>query len=314
MTPATSKLDQALLDISSSFGAGSIMRLGTRPAEPVDAISTGSPSLDQALGIGGLPRGRLVEVFGPEGSGKTTICQHIVANAQRMGLDAAYVDVEHSLDPAYAARIGVDVDSLVFSQPDTGEQALEIVQRLVDSVGVIVVDSVAALAPRAELEGEAGEAHVGLQARLMAQACRRLVGPAKRSETLVLFVNQLRSSIGQMFGPSEVQPGGRALKYASAVRLDVRRIETIKHKDQAVAQRVRVRVVKNKCAAPHRTAEFVIRFGQGIDSAPEQLEQRVLEGSVKQSGSWFVFEDGTKEHGQEAAQERIRHENQTQHQ
>lgn len=264
--------------------------------------------MDDALGVGGLPRGRLVEIYGPESSGKTTLVQHVIANAQREGGVCAFIDTEHSLDIEYAKRTGVDTDALIFSQPDSGEDALEIAHRLIDSgeLAVVAIDSVAALTPRAEIAGEMGEAVVGAQARLMAQACRKLVPIAARTQTLTIFTNQIREAIGVMFGSPERQPGGRALKFAAAVRLDIRRITTLKQGADAVGNRVRVKVVKNKVAAPHRTAEFEIAYGIGIDTAAEQLEQGVLNGSIKKSGAWLILPDGTKKQGDNAAKEWLR--------
>ena len=284
-------LDRALSQIDRAFGKGSIMRLDDDPSKVPPGISTGSISLDLALGGKGVPRGRVVEVYGPESSGKTTLALHVIANAQKEGGIAAFVDAEHALDPSWARRLGVQLDDLLVSQPDTGEQALEIVELLVRSnaVDVIVVDSVAALIPRAEIEGEMGDAHVGLQARLMSQALRKLTGAINKSKCTVLFINQIREKIGVMFGNPETTPGGRALKFYASVRVDIRRTASIKEGDQAVGNRTRARVVKNKIAPPFRQAEFDIMFNEGISASGDLLDLAVEEEVVNKSGAWFSF-------------------------
>jgi recombination protein RecA len=284
-------LDAAVTQIERQFGAGSVMKLGDDAAVPVEAISTGALSLDLALGVGGVPRGRIVEIFGPESSGKTTLIYHILAEAQKMGGICAFVDAEHAIDPIYARRIGVDTDELLVSQPDYGEQALEIVDVLVRSgaVDVVAVDSVAALTPRAELEGQMGETQVGLQARLMSQALRKLAGNLNRADTVCLFTNQIREKIGVQFGSPETQPGGRALKFYCSQRLDLRRIETLKEGTEAVGNRVRVKVVKNKVAAPFRLAEFDVEYGAGISKQGCLLDLGLEHDLVQKSGSFFSY-------------------------
>jgi recombination protein RecA len=288
-------LELALGQIEKQFGKGSIMRLGENQHANIGIIPTGSLALDLALGIGGLPRGRVIEIFGTESSGKTTIALHVIAEAQRLGGIAAFIDAEHALDPTYANALGVELDELLISQPDTGEQGLEIADTLVRSgaIDVIVIDSVAALVPRAEIEGEMGDTHVGLQARLMSQALRKLSGNLSRSNTAAVFINQLREKIGVMFGSPETTPGGRALKFYSSVRLDVRRIENLKDGAEVVGSRVRVKVVKNKVAAPFRQAEFDVLYGKGISREGSLIDVGVEQGFVKKSGAWFTY-DGTQ--------------------
>ena len=296
-------LDLALANIEKQFGKGSLMKLGDSQAVSVPAIPSGALSLDIALGVGGLPRGRVVEIFGPESSGKTTVALHAIAEAQRAGGIAAFIDAEHALDPIYARALGVDVDELLISQPDTGEQALEIADMLVRSaaVDIIVIDSVAALVPRAEIEGEMGDSHVGLQARLMSQALRKLSGSLKKSNTTAVFINQLREKIGVMFGSPETTPGGRALKFYASVRLDVRRIETLKDGTDAVGNRVRVKVVKNKVAPPFRQAEFDIIYGEGISKEGSLIDVGVEEGIVRKAGAWYTYDGEQLGQGKEKA-------------
>ena len=299
-------LEQALAHIDRAFGKGSVMKLGQNTtAVQTEAISTGSLGLDIALGIGGLPKGRVIEVYGPESSGKTTLTLHVVAEAQKKGGICAFVDAEHALDPAYARKLGVDVDELLISQPDTGEQALEIADTLVRSgaIDVLVIDSVAALTPRAELEGEMGDTHVGLQARLMSQALRKLTGSISKSGCMVIFINQIRMKIGVMFGSPETTSGGNALKFYSSVRLDIRRIGALKDRDEIVGNQTRVKVVKNKVAPPFKVVEFDIMYGQGISKMGELLDLGVKAGVVEKSGSWFSCGDQRIGQGRENAKE-----------
>ncbi len=286
-------LDVALGQIERQFGKGSVMRMSDQAQVQIGAVSTGSLALDLALGIGGLPRGRIVEIFGPESSGKTTLTLHVIANTQRAGGIAAFIDAEHALDPSWAKRLGVKLDDLLVSQPDTGEQAMEICELLVRSnaVDVIVIDSVAALIPRAEIEGEMGDSHMGLQARLMSQALRKLAGTLNRTDTIAIFTNQLREKIGVMFGNPETTPGGRALKFYSSVRLDIRRIETLKEGVEAIGNRVRVKVVKNKVAPPFKQAEFDIMYGSGVSWEGSVLDAALERKVVQKSGSYFSFDD-----------------------
>jgi recombination protein RecA len=304
----TKAVDAAILAIEKQFGRGSIMKLGSSDRQAVDFIPTGSIALDLALGVGGIPRGRISEIFGPESSGKTTVCQHIIAEAQRRGGVAAFIDVEHALDPTYAQACGVNVDELLVSQPDTGEQALEITETLIRSGGidVVVLDSVAALVPRAEIEGEMGDSFVGIQARLMSQALRKLTGAVSRSNTALVFTNQLREKIGVMFGNPETTPGGRALKFYASVRLDIRRIETIKTGTEAVGNRVRVKVVKNKVASPFRVAEFDVMYGEGISKEGGLLDVGVAMDVVTKTGAWFTYGDTRLGQGREASKDFLR--------
>jgi recombination protein RecA len=294
-------LDTALAQIEKQHGKGSVMRLGERPVSLLEVIPTGSIALDVALGIGGLPRGRVIEIYGPESSGKTTVALHAVANAQAAGGIAAFIDAEHALDPDYAHALGVDTDALLVSQPDTGEQALEIMDMLIRSgaLDIIVVDSVAALVPRAEIEGEMGDSHVGLQARLMSQALRKITGALSNSGTTAIFINQLREKIGVMFGSPETTTGGKALKFYSSVRLDVRRIETLKDGGEAVGNRTRVKVVKNKVAPPFKQAEFDIVYGEGISREGSLIDVGVDQGIVKKSGAWYTYEGDQLGQGKE---------------
>ncbi len=301
-------LDTALAQIDRQFGKGSVMRLGSEERAPIESISTSSIALDAALGIGGLPRGRIVEVYGPEASGKTTIALHAIANAQAAGGIAAFIDAEHALDPEYAKKLGVDIDALLVSQPDTGEQALEIADMLIrsGSIDVIVIDSVAALVPRAEIEGEMGDSHVGLQARLMSQALRKLTGALSNTNTTAIFINQLREKIGVFFGSPETTAGGKALKFYASVRLDIRRIETLKDGTDAVGNRTRVKVVKNKLAAPFRQAEFDIMFGEGISREGGLIDFGVENEIVKKSGAWYTFEGEQLGQGKENSRRFLR--------
>jgi recombination protein RecA len=296
-------LETALSQIDRQFGKGSVMRLGDEVRAPIEVIPTGAISLDVALGIGGLPRGRVVEIYGPESSGKTTVALHAVANAQRAGGIAAFIDAEHALDPDYAKKLGVDTDALLVSQPDTGEQALEIADMLIRSgaLDVIVIDSVAALVPRAEIEGEMGDSHVGLQARLMSQALRKITGALNSSGTTAIFINQLREKIGVMFGSPETTTGGKALKFYASVRLDVRRIETLKDGTEPVGNRTRVKVVKNKVSPPFKQAEFDILYGQGISREGGLIDMGVEQGLVRKSGAWYTYDGDQLGQGKENA-------------
>jgi recombination protein RecA len=301
-------LDVALSQIEKQFGKGSVMRMGENLNMGIESIPTGAMALDMALGIGGLPRGRIVEVYGPESSGKSTLAMHVVAEAQRNGGICAYIDAEHAMDPVYATAIGVNIDDLLISQPDTGEQALEIADMLIRSgaLDVIVVDSVAALTPRAEIEGDMGDAHVGLQARLMSQALRKLTGTLSKSDTIALFINQLREKIGVLYGSPEVTPGGRALKFYSSVRLDIRRVEAIKDGADVIGSRTRVKVVKNKCSSPFKVAEFDIMYGTGISREGSLLDVGVELGFIKKSGAWFTYEGEQLGQGRENAKQFLR--------
>jgi recombination protein RecA len=302
-------LEAALSQIDRAFGKGSVMKLGSRDlGVATDAVSTGSLGLDIALGIGGLPRGRVIEVYGPESSGKTTLALHVVAEIQKKGGIAAYVDAEHALDPVYARKLGVDIDEMLISQPDTGEQALEITDTLVRSGGVdiVVIDSVAALTPKAELEGEMGDSLPGLQARLMSQALRKLTGSISKSNTIVLFINQIRMKIGVMFGNPETTTGGNALKFYASVRLDIRRIGAIKDRDEVVGNQTRVKVVKNKVAPPFKQVEFDIMYGQGVSKVGELVDLGVKANIVEKSGSWYSYDGSRIGQGREAAKEFLR--------
>jgi recombination protein RecA len=300
-------LDVALGQIEKQFGKGSVMRMGEKGTMAIEAVSTGALALDLALGIGGLPRGRVTEIYGPESSGKSTLAMHVVAEAQRNGGICAYIDAEHAMDPVYARAIGVDVDELLISQPDTGEQALEIADMLIRSgaLDVVVIDSVAALTPRAEIEGEMGDSHVGLQARLMSQALRKLTANLNRSRTIAVFINQLREKIGVMFGSPETTPGGRALKFYSSVRLDIRRIEAIKDGVEVVGNRTRVKVVKNKVAPPFKQSEFDIMYGKGISREGSLLDVGVDLGLVKKSGAWYTYDGEQLGQGRENAKQSL---------
>jgi recombination protein RecA len=301
-------LETALLQIERQFGKGSVMRLGEETRVPVEVIPTGSIALDVALGLGGLPRGRIVEIYGPESSGKTTVALHAVANAQRAGGIAAFIDAEHALDPDYAKNLGVDTDALLVSQPDTGEQALEIVDMLIRSgaIDVVVIDSVAALVPKAEIEGEMGDSHVGLQARLMSQALRKITGALSQTKTTAIFINQLREKVGVMFGSPETTTGGKALKFYASIRLDVRRIETLKDGTDAVGNRTKVKVVKNKMAPPFKSAEFDILYGIGISREGSLIDLGVEQGIVRKSGAWYTYEGDQLGQGKENARTFLR--------
>lgn len=304
----TKALEAALAQIEKQHGKGSVMRLGEDARQPIDVIPTGSVALDVALGIGGLPRGRVVEIYGPESSGKTTVALHAIANAQAAGGICAFIDAEHALDPDYAQKLGVDTDALLVSQPDNGEQALEISDTLVRSgaLALIVIDSVAALTPRAEIEGEMGDSHVGLQARLMSQALRKMTGALKSANTTAIFINQLREKIGVMFGSPETTTGGRALKFYASVRLDVRRIETLKDGSEMVGNRTRVKVVKNKVAPPFKQAEFDIIYGEGISREGSLLDLGVEAGVIRKAGAWFTYESDQLGQGKENARNFLR--------
>lgn len=303
-------LETAIMQIEKDYGKGAVMRLGQTETLKVDSISTGSLSLDIALGIGGLPRGRIIEMYGPESSGKTTLALHCIAQGQKNNGNAAFIDVEHALDPVYAAALGVDIDSLLVSQPDTGEQALEITEALVRSgaIDVIVVDSVAALVPKAEIEGEMGDSHVGLQARLMSQALRKLTGAISKSNCVAIFINQLREKVGVMFGSPEVTPGGRALKFYSSVRIDIRKVETLKVNGEMVGSHTRAKVVKNKIAPPFREAEFDIMYGQGISREGEIVDLGVMTDIIQKSGSWFNYGERRLAQGRDNVKELLKNE------
>lgn len=300
-------LENAMKQIEKQFGKGSIMKLGEQGIKPIDHISTGSLSLDIALGVGGVPRGRIIEIYGPESSGKTTLALHIIANAQKEGGVAAFIDAEHSLDPAYAGVLGVNIDELLLSQPDNGETALEIAETLVRSgaVDIVVIDSVAALVPQKELEGEMGESHVGLQARLMSQALRKLAGVVNKSNASIIFINQLREKVGVIFGSPETTTGGRALKFYASVRMDVRRIDTIKQDGNAVGNRTRVKIVKNKLAPPFKQAEFDIMYGTGISKEGDILDIAVDKGIVEKSGAWYSYNGERLAQGRENAKKQL---------
>lgn len=301
-------IEAAMSQIEKQFGKGSIMKLGEHSVLNLDSIPTGCLDLDIALGIGGVPRGRIIEIFGPESSGKTTVALHIVAEAQKAGGAAAFIDAEHALDPTYAKALGVDIDNLVVSQPDTGEQALEIAEALVRSgaIDVIVVDSVAALVPRAEIEGEMGDSHVGLQARLMSQALRKLAGSINKSKCVAIFINQLREKVGVMFGSPETTPGGRALKFYASVRLDVRKSDSIKQGEDVIGSRTKVKVIKNKVAPPFKVAEFDIMYGEGISREGNVLDVGVKEEIIQKSGAWFSYNDARLGQGRENAKQFLR--------
>ena len=305
----TRALDAAISQIERAFGKGSVMRLGAaEQAQEIETVSTGSLGLDIALGVGGLPRGRIIEIYGPESSGKTTLTLHVIAEAQKVGGNAAFIDAEHALDPSYAKKLGVNLDDLLISQPDTGEQALEIADTLVRSgaIDVIVVDSVAALVPKAELEGEMGDTHVGLQARLMSQALRKLTASISRSKCMLIFTNQIRSKIGVMFGSPETTTGGNALKFYASVRLDVRRIGAVKDRDETVGNQTRVKVVKNKVAPPFRVVEFDIMYGEGVSKTGELIDLGAKAGVVEKSGSWFSYKSQRIGQGRENAKQFLR--------
>ncbi|MEW6522099.1 MAG: recombinase RecA [Bacillota bacterium] len=309
MSDREKALDLAMAQIEKQFGKGSIMRMGEAGSKlSIEVIPTGALSLDVALGVGGVPRGRVVEIYGPEASGKTTVALHIVAEAQKGGGIAAFIDAEHALDPSYARRLGVDVDNLLISQPDTGEQALEIAEALVRSgaVDVIVVDSVAALVPRAEIEGEMGDAHVGLQARLMSQALRKLTGAVAKSKTTTIFINQIREKVGIMFGNPEITPGGRALKFYASIRMEVRKVDALKQGPETIGARTRVKVVKNKVASPFKQAEFDIIFGHGVSREGSILDMGAELGIITRSGTWYSYQDTRMGQGRENAREFLR--------